>query len=301
MPIITILLYAVAIYMIFRTMTMSKRTKKNRILIDAMHSIQDEDVFFEKINALIDNEQGLFKGKAQTIKLWGMVYHQRLIRFQEVLDEINVDSLMLRDKNGNISIQNDEDTFVYLYLAIPEMLYSNGNLEEREMMKEKLKPYEDIMKNQIVCALSEAMDRCFEDRDDKGLGFCENLLSGEYGGYVYSKSMIGLYKSIAATQAAKVYADNNETEKYEELVPMIQDFAQSGIGARWVKGLHLNIPTALDEDSEDEEEETEEVNEETEVSSEETIAEPVEETVEAAEAEDAPKEADKTENKEDAE
>lgn len=251
MGLITILLYALAIYMVFRTMMMSKRTKKNRILIDAMHSITQEDVFFEKINAMIETEEGSYKTKAQIIKLWGMAYHERYARFEDTLNEINMETLMLRDRNGNMSIQNDEDSFIYMYLAIPEMLYTTGNLEERNMMREKLRPYEDFMKNQIVYALSEAMDKCFEERDDEGLTFCENLLAGEYGGYIYSKSMIGLYKSMAGAQAMKVYKEKGDTEKYEELVPMVQEFAESGIGKRWVKGLKLDIKPLSEEENED--------------------------------------------------
>ena len=260
MGLITILLYAVAIYMVFRTMMMSKRTKKNRILIDAMHSIREEDVFFEKINAMIETEEGSYKTKAQIIKLWGMAYHERYARFEDALNDINMETLMLRDRNGNISIQNDEDSFIYMYLAIPEMLYMTGNLEEREMMREKLRQHEDFMKNQIVYALSEAMDKCFEDRDDKGLKFCEDLLAGEYGGYIYSKSMIGLYKSMAAAQAMKVYKETGETEKYEELLPMVREFAENGIGSRWVKGLKLDIKPLTEDENEDAEDTAEEVD-----------------------------------------
>ena len=264
MNIITILLYAIVIFMFFRTMSASKRVKKNKVLIAAMQSIKEEEDFFEKINEVIDSEEGEFKAKAQVIKLWGMAYHQRYAQFANQLDSINIDDLIMQGKNGGISIENDEDSFVYLYLAIPEILYANGRTEERQMLKDKMAPYQDRLSDQVSCALSEAMDRIFENRDDKGLEFCEKLLAGDYGDYSYSKSMIGLYKSIAGAQAAKIYSLRGDSDKYNELLPMLEEFAQSGIGSRWIKGLGLNVNSdQVLEDKEETEEGSEEDENET--------------------------------------
>ena len=251
MNVFTILLYAVALYMVFHTISLSKRTKRNRILIDAIQSIKNEDIFMEKINAMIDNEESEFKEKAKVIKLWGLAYHERMANFENVLDTIEVNSLILKDKSGNLSISANEDSFVYLYLAIPELLYYKKHLEERALLRTKLEPFTEVLSDQICVELSKAMDRCFEGTEDKGLAFCEKLLEGDYGNYIYSKQMIGLYKSIAATQCAKVYELRGDTDRYNELLPIVTEFAESGIGSRWVEGLGLRIPTHQEETEED--------------------------------------------------
>jgi hypothetical protein len=72
--------------------------------------------------------------------------------------------------------------------------------------------------------------------------------------------MIGLYKSIVNANAARIYLDRGDTEKYQNTVEMLRDFDQSGVGHRWLASLDLKVE---EEQPEDEEEPISDENNET--------------------------------------
>ena len=116
----------------------------------------------------------------------------------------------------------------------------------------------DILKNQLVRVEAEAINQFYEKEGDQGLAFYESLLAGDYSQYQYSKSLIGLYKNIANATAAVIYKENDQTEKYEECKPMLENFAKSGIGERWMKQLGLEVSAPVEEEEFDNIEEKEE-------------------------------------------
>ncbi len=246
-----IIIYLIFILLIVRMFLMSKRTNKSKKLIDVVNSIGDKEEFFHNMEefeeTMKDDEEFLNKGRV--IKLWGYAFHNEFLDFENVLNSINVDKLMSHNKNGTVSISENEDAFFYLYLGIPNILEKDGMPLYRKQLKEKMDQYSDVLKNQLVKELGNEVNKFYENEEDKGLHFYEDLLSGNYSQYQYSKSLIGIYKSIANATAAYLYKEQGNAEKYEECKPMLENFAKSGIGERWIKQLGLEVEKEVEEET----------------------------------------------------
>ncbi|MGM9941185.1 MAG: hypothetical protein ACI32N_04255 [Bulleidia sp.] len=248
---INIILFAVALVMMLKVITLNKRNKKAKAVIDIVNSVDDEELFREKADAMIHGDDPEFAQKAKVLKLWGMAYHQAFRGFETLLNEIDVDAL-IRNRNGRADIEPDEDSFFYLYLAIPNLLEGAKRKDLRMMVDEKMKAYDQQLSSHFCNRLHEAVTKFYDHQDDRGLSFFEQVLAGDYGDYIYAKSMIGLYKSIATTHAGVLYKEAGNTEKYEECLPYIENFCEYGVGKRWLKVLKITLPkkNVEDEDTE---------------------------------------------------
>ena len=134
---VTILLYVVMIYMAFSIFKNSKSQKKRQQLVDSVNAIKDKDDFFEKIDAAIASYQDdpEYLNKAQVLKLWGMAYHSDYDSFTEQLEKIDLHALtsMKKDK---VVMNNNEDSFFYMYLGIPNLLYRDERMDLLDAMIE---------------------------------------------------------------------------------------------------------------------------------------------------------------------
>ena len=237
---------------------MSKRTNKSKKLIDVVNSVGDKEEFFENMKQFEEEmkDDNEFLNKGRVIHLWGLAFHNEFEEFDEVMNSIDVDRMMTHEKDGSVKITENEDAFFYLYLGIPNILEKDGKPDYRRKLNEKMDQYKDILKNQLVRVEAEAINQFYEKEGDQGLAFYESLLAGDYS--QYHKSLIGLYKSIANATAAVIYKENDQTEKYEECKPMLENFAKSGIGERWMKQLGLEVSAPVEEEEFDNIEEKEE-------------------------------------------
>lgn len=244
------IIYLILILMIVRMFLMNKRTKKSRKLISVVNSVGDEEEFFENVKQFEEEmkDDAEFLNKGRVIHLWGMAFHNVYTDFDEMLSLIDVEAMMHKDKNGNVNISEDEDAFFYLYLGIPNILEKNGMHAYRQKLKQKMDIYSDELGKHLVKVLGDAVNSFYEKEGDRGLSFYEKVLAGDYGEYTYSKSLIGLYKSIANAHAAVIYKETGASEKYQESVPMLENFAKSGIGERWMQQLGLQIEKPEEEE-----------------------------------------------------
>lgn len=248
---INVILFVIAVVMMVKAMTLNKRNKKGKAVIDIVNSVDDEELFRQKADAMIQGDDIEFAQKARVLKLWGMAYHHNFRGFESALNDINVD-LLIREKNGRVNIEPDEDSFFYLYLAIPNLLEGAKRKDLRMKVDEKMKAYDKLLSSHFCMRLHEAVTKFYDHQDDRGLSFFEKVLDGEYGDYVYAKSMIGLYKSIATTHAGVLYKEEGNTEKYEECLPYIENFGEYGVGKRWLKALKFTLPKKKEEESDTE-------------------------------------------------
>ena len=254
-------LLAVMIYMLVRMMVLNKRQKKNKVLIDCVNAIKDEDTFFNKIDNMISTiNDPEFETKGRVLKLWGMAYHQKYENFEETLAQIDMTTLMKTQK-GSLSIDLDEDSFFYMYLAIPNLLHNAERDDLREKIEEKMKEYDDKLQGQLVREISLNIDKYYAGTEDKGLSSYEKVLNGDYGEYTYSRTMIGIYKSIVNAMAAELYKENGRDDKYQEAEEMLKDFYQTGVGKRWINGLGLQVEEENDTIEADAETAAEEIKE----------------------------------------
>jgi len=240
----SILLYAIVIYMVFNILRNSKVQKRRQVLVECVNSIKEKDIFFEKVNAIIaaNGEDTNLLNKAYVIKLWGMAYHSEYEEFDDTLELLNVDALLTAKKNNKVSIGQNEDSFFYLYLGIPNILYRDHREDLLDLMIEKMQPVNSVLSNQLVYALSVEVNKFYKKEDDLGAAFYQKLLDGNYAEYSYAKSMIGLYKSIANATAARIYLDQNDTAKYQETEGLLKDFSLNGVGSRWLETLNIVLP-----------------------------------------------------------
>lgn len=197
--------------------------------------------------------------------LWGISYHKQYEKFRDMLASIDMNPLIENKKNG-LSIDLNEDSFFYMYLGIPNILYQDKQDELRDLLKEKMQEFDEKLTGQLVREISLEINKYYTNEDDRGLAFYEKVLDGNYGQYTYSKTMIGLYKSIVNAMAARIYLDNGETEKYQAAEGMVKDFDESGVGHRWLQSLDIHFATPSedgpDQNAEDNDKETFEITNE---------------------------------------
>ena len=187
-----------------------------------------------------------FANKGRVLKLWGCAYHQDFSEFDSTLQDLDIDSL-IEDKKGVKSIDTNEDSFFYLYLAIPNVLHHVGRDDLRTTMHAKLQPYEELLGNQLTKALSDQFDKYYDSVNDRGQTFFEKLLEGDYEGYIYSRTMIGIYKNLANATLYKIYQDQAKFDQLEDMKPMLEKFAETGVGKRWIQSLDITLDSTTEE------------------------------------------------------
>lgn len=226
-------MYLFISYFLIKIVLASKRTKKNKKLIETVRAIDQEVLFFhhveDMINTVKDEE---FIEKAKVLKLWGFAIYQRYDEFDALLPTLRPEVLIHKN-----SIELNEDSFFYLYIAIGNILFNQNQLERRLALVQFMEKYP--LQDQLCYQIGEHLEKYYQQQEDLGLGFFQQILDGEYEGVQYSRTMIGLYKSICNAMMAKIYQMQGDWVKYEECVPMLEQFKQVHIGQRWIKGLQL--------------------------------------------------------------
>ena len=244
---VTIAMYIAMAYLVIKMFISSKRNGKNKMIIDAVRLINEKEVFFNRVDQLISTvNDPEFANKGRVLKLWGCAYHQDFSEFDSTLQDLDIDSL-IEDKKGVKSIDTNEDSFFYLYLAIPNVLHHVGRDDLRTTMHAKLQPYEELLGNQLTKALSDQFDKYYDSVNDRGQTFFEKLLEGDYEGYIYSRTMIGIYKNLANATLYKIYQDQAKFDQLEDMKPMLEKFAETGVGKRWIQSLDITLDSTTEE------------------------------------------------------
>lgn len=244
---VTIAMYIAMAYLVIKMFISSKRNGKNKMIVDAVRLINEKEVFFNRVDQLISTvNDPEFANKGRVLKLWGCAYHQDFSEFDSTLQDLDIDSL-IEDKKGVKSIDTNEDSFFYLYLAIPNVLHHVGRDDLRTTMHAKLQPYEELLGNQLTKALSDQFDKYYDSVDDRGQTFFEKLLEGDYEGYIYSRTMIGIYKNLANATLYKIYQDQAKFDQLEDMKPMLEKFAETGVGKRWIQSLDITLDSTTEE------------------------------------------------------
>ncbi len=281
--ILNIVLFMIMFYSFFRLFSASRQNGKGKQLVNIVSNVNHRDEFFEQIDEMIRTcGDPVYENKARVIKLWGKAYHHEYDDFAQTAAELNIDNLTRPNRDGSVSISENEDSFFYIYMGIPNLLYGNDALDCVKVLQEKAAPYNEKLADQIVCRLGAACTDFCERKNDRGIGFFQKLLDGDYGEFRYSKSLIGLYKMISNAMLAKYYEEEGTLAEHEELNDLLQQFANTGLGQRWLKAIDLKVETETEE-PEDEDAEVIDMNE----------AAPAEETADEETAAEETKEEEK--------
>ncbi|MBQ3461030.1 MAG: hypothetical protein IJH14_10215 [Solobacterium sp.] len=280
-----IILYILMFYSIYRLFTASRRNSKGKELISIVSNVNHKEEFMEQIDELISTcGDPVYENKARVIKLWGQAYHKDYADFASTAESLNVNELIQVNKKGEKTITENEDSFFYLCLGIPNLLYANDAMDCVKILQDKIKPFEEELSDQLVAALGEANRDFCEKRNDQGVSFFQKLLEGDYAGYKYSKGLIGLYKMIANAMLAKYYENEGTLAEHPETKDLLDQFAKTGLGERWMKAIDLKVAAETEEGESGDANEPEEPAEET-APTEEAEGNAVEETAEEEKSE----------------
>ena len=135
-----IILYILMFYSIYRLFTASRRNSKGKELISIVSNVNHKEEFMEQIDELISTcGDPVYENKARVIKLWGQAYHKDYADFASTAESLNVNELIQVNKKGEKTITENEDSFFYLCLGIPNLLYANDAMDCVKILQEKLK------------------------------------------------------------------------------------------------------------------------------------------------------------------
>ena len=252
--IVNLLLLAFSVYMFYRVFQLSGRGRLNKEMLKILDKIDNRDEFFASADEFIEvSKDPEYGQKVRVLRLWGDVFYERDEEFKEHLEDLNID-ILLQPAKKNQGFANNEDSFFYLYEAMPNRLYSRGRRDLRKLLDEKLSSYEEVNGDTLLKRLHDENAKFYDRTGDQGQEFIKSLLAGEYAGYRYSKQLIGLYKNCEEAILAAQYKEAGNTEGYEECLGNLRNFAtNTRLGMRWLKELGLEYPK--------DEEETEETGE----------------------------------------
>ncbi|NLC96998.1 MAG: hypothetical protein GX675_05470 [Erysipelotrichaceae bacterium] len=225
--------------MFFNILKLSKRNNRSKKLINVVKTFNGKEVFFENIenfiNTINDNE---FLNKGRIVKVWGLIYYGRYDEVVEESKKINFNNLLSTNKKG-YSIENNEDSIYYYLLASQNTLYSNNKIDIMKQLNNLFTIKEDINET-LIYKIYESNQKYYFKEDDLGKNFFENVLEGNYSEYYYNKKLIGIYKSIVTIVLAKIYIDENEKEKFNDLKEDLYNYKETVIGNRFIEELNLN-------------------------------------------------------------
>ncbi|MBQ6452102.1 MAG: hypothetical protein IJJ29_09300, partial [Solobacterium sp.] len=249
------------IYMIFRTWLQVRRNGETNKIMRIMDHFQDEDQFFTLADEIIStNPQPEFQNKARVLRIFGDANYRRHEDFIKDLGDLDLQALYM--KKNQVNLEYNEDSFFYLFAAIANKLYSIGDTEMIAPLYEKLDQH-TALDRLLISKIGHEAKKFYLKEDDYGKKFFEDMLEGEYAGYVYNKQLIGIYKSIVTSLLARMALDEGDEAKYKEYEPELQAFTASGLGKRWLRELNIEFPEETEETAEPEETETPEETEET--------------------------------------
>ncbi len=254
--------YVMTLFMlalIYRTWLQVRRNGESAKVLKMMQYFTDENKFFEAADAEVQNQQNPeFRTKAIILRMFGESHYLRKEQFLNDLQLLDLSTLYAQNNNKRVNMDLNEDSFFYLYLAIPNNLYANGETDLLPPLYEKLAEYDNVLDSLLVTRLGKATRKYYLKEEGLGKGFYNALLEGEYAGLQYSKQLIGIYKSIATSMLARIALDEDDQAKFEELLPELQSFAQSsGLGKRWIRELAIELPDVPEDNEEVETEEPE--------------------------------------------
>ena len=252
MNLTVLILGVLAIYMIIKVRSLSSRNKQIGEVMELMDHLDDAETFYRLADEKTASENAEFRNKVRCIKMFGDAYFSEIDRFREDLEALEPEALYLR--NGKTDILNDEDSFFYLFLAIPNKLYHTGNAELIAPLYQKLDEHAEVLDTLLISKLGHEAAKFYRKEEDGGKAFFEQFLDGDYAGYRYNPQLIGIYKNIAMAFLAKLAQDAGEGIP-EEYLEELRTFAAGKLGSRWTEELGITIPSVEPETVQEDDEE----------------------------------------------
>lgn len=244
--ILNIVMWVLILYLIIKIIYANQQNKKNKALIETMSNVGNKEIFNQKIYSLEKKFQvknPVFLQKTEVLKMWGLAIYEDYEELMKVLSELKPD-LLLSKKQDQFVLEANEDSFFFLYISIPNILYGNGHKELISPFFEKLCPIIKKTETSMVTQIGLEAKKLYLSEEDKGQKFYQMIINGEYENIKYYKAMIGIYKAICVSLLAKIAKDKNDQEAYANYINQIHCFNLSGACKRFVNNLHLDLSTS---------------------------------------------------------
>lgn len=240
--IMTAVMMVLLAYMVIRTIRLSMKNKKNNRLLKILGEINQEEQFFKDADQVISTDTDKeFAAKIEVLRLFGDAYYRKEAAFRQHLATLNVDTLMHPQNGKSHGFSENEDSFFYLYTAIPNSLYSSGRNDLRRLLDEKMEPYREENADTLLVHMHDSFAQYYEKQGDLGRKFCQDVLNGDYGQFRYNKQLIGLYKDMMITMLCRIALDENNAEEAASWKESLKNFSETRLGARWMKELNVSL------------------------------------------------------------
>ena len=265
MKVSTILLLIFILYCISQILSIQKKTKGNKQIMNVLNNFKDKEEFEKALNAEFKPENtNEYNARLQALRVWGGAYHDDEEMFDQGLKNMDIRALFTQDVKGS-NIGLNESTFFWLLLFAPNNLYSKGKMDWADRIYEKVDEVKDGLENEMIYQIAMANKAYYKKEGDLGKATYMKIIDGDYEDLHYTKDMISLYKSIVAVMMGRIALDEGKKEEFEEYDGVIRNFAQIPLGERWLSELGIVLEdkkeeTEVEEVEETKEEEKEEVN-----------------------------------------
>ncbi len=254
----TLILFAFMIVMILRVVKLYGRQKKNQKILDLLDLVHEPDKFFPAAETYVATQKDSeFRAKGYVMKLWGDTLYEKDEDFRKDLEALDLSVLIGDLSRKESGYDLNEDSFFYLYMAIPNRLYYRKNSELMNLLEVKMETVSDQLSDTLLLAMHQAAMKLYENKDDCGKEFFRKVLDGDYGGYRYSRNMIGIYKNCITIMLARIYQNEGNQEGFDSLADDMKAFSEKRLGERWLKELDVKLPEESEAKSEEETEEKE--------------------------------------------
>ena len=245
-------LLVVLVYMIFRTATLGMRTKKNQDMIKILNQMDEPEEFYKEADAYIEaNKDPEFTQKVAVLRLFADAAYDHDDLFLKHLEELDLNQLLDIGKKKKDGFSQNEDSFFYLYLAIPNILESKGKTGLDAKLVEKMDAYKERLSRTMLVAMNNSLHAYYNKEGDLGLSFDQSVLDGDYAQYTYSKQLVGLYKQMIEAKYTRLARDRGDTEAAATYVDDLKHFSSSRLGKRWLSEFHLDDLIEVDETKDD--------------------------------------------------
>ena len=251
MNLFSLVCFILIIVMMVQILRQSAANKKISKVVEVIRKIDDEQAFMTAVEESITaSKSEMEKTKYDVLKCWGLTTYGHYDEYDAFVNTFDLKNLF-GDKNN----PNDDSLF-YMVLAIPNIMGKDHEMARADALLAKVKKEVPDAERRLDYQIGVACVDAYFDRNDKGVGFFEKVMDGDYGDYDYAKNLISLYKEVVATMLYKYYSLRGEDEKAADVLDLAESYQETRIGDTWIHNIGLTLPSSDEEDENDEAGET---------------------------------------------
>ncbi len=235
------------IYMFYLNLVLSKKTKKSRELSSSLANFYDKEKLFPDLEERIANEPDpLYVTKYRVIEAWAAAYYDEEEIYRNALEQVDIPCLMTNGRKSTVNA--NEDSFFYLYLAIPNRLYYTGRKDLMAVLDEKLAEYDEELDMYMFYVLGKEVRKFYNEEGDLGRRQFEKINEGDYEGVSYTKQLIGVYKNVCSAMLAAIAKKTGDEKLYSDQIPYLEAFNATNLGNRWLEELNIILEKKEEEE-----------------------------------------------------